>query len=187
MLPMPLVLCILDICSRIICPGEKAGLLHPADIQSKQLRSSKLSCIRILSPRLPFLQCIPNLVKVIISSEKCVERPAINIMNTSFADVIIWTLPESPSTTIFPVFSEEADNLFLLRNFCPGLPLQTQDLLKLLRPQDPLPPWRDSPQASGPCEEREEYLKGGFLLLLLFSQGWLCRWPLGTLQHPAGA
>ena len=37
-------------------------------------------------------------------------------MNSSFADVIIWTLPESPSTTIFPVFSEEADNLF----FCSG-------------------------------------------------------------------
>ena len=31
--PEPLVLCILDICSRIICPGGKKAALHAADIQ----------------------------------------------------------------------------------------------------------------------------------------------------------
>ena len=77
-----------------------------------------------------------------------------NIMNLSFADVII--------LTTFPVLSSaEYSNLFFCpRNFCPGVSLPAQDLLKLLCPQDPLPPRCDPPQTSRPCEEREEHPKG---------------------------
>ena len=75
------------------------------------------------------------------------------------------------------------------RNLCPGLPLSPQDLLQLLRPQDPLPPRRDPSEASRSCQEREEHPQGAQSSSHP-PQGWLCIWWLlqqGRLQHPACA
>jgi hypothetical protein len=49
---------------------------------------------------------------------------------------------------------------YLPRHLCPGLPLPTQGILKLLCPEDPLPARRDPPEAGGPCQEREEHPEG---------------------------